>query len=118
MVHVNVVAHHLLVELLLPLLQKTQGRVVVLSSDAHLFVSASALPNSEPLLTWLTTSKNPNPGIMNSMKQYGFTKLCNMWQVRAWHHKYTKDTKVTFYGVHPGAIQTELGRKYVVHVLF
>jgi len=109
-----------LTELLMGELQKTSGRVVMLSSGAHKFVSEQDLQNqvlrksattmgSKTEMTLLYRDMPVFHGVSGAMKAYGFSKLCNIWQVCKWHRLY-HSTGVTFNAVHPGAVQSELVR--------
>ncbi|EFC48785.1 predicted protein, partial [Naegleria gruberi] len=101
----NVLGHHLLVDLLWNNMNGNPNgaRIVIVSSYAHMFIKDYEFYNTEKKVHTL----------MNRNKQYGFTKLCNIYQTYYFNEriKNTPNCKVTVNACHPGAIKSELSRE-------
>lgn len=99
---INVFTPHLLTELLLPLLEKSQSaRVVTVSSGAHKMSGKPDLSDIE--------LKNK----YSMAKAYGISKLYVIWIMRHFVKEMQKRgiNNIAFYTVHPGSAQTSLGRE-------
>ncbi|BGP33892.1 hypothetical protein JCM10296v2_005699 [Rhodotorula toruloides] len=105
---VNVLGHWLLVNKLLPLLEKTHqltgqiSRVVVLSSFAHNFISL--YPFSTPSLSSPSalTKIHHSPWL-----RYSFSKLAEIWFARELDRR-GKERGVRSLSVHPGIVSSNL----------
>jgi NAD(P)-dependent dehydrogenase (short-subunit alcohol dehydrogenase family) len=104
----NHIGHFLLVMGLVDQLTPT-GRVVMLSSDAHTMAPKVGIQFDD-----LTFEKNYRP-----WTAYGQSKLANMLFARSLAERFAGTTR-TANSLHPGVIQTELGRhlNVVVRLLF
>ncbi|XP_051541518.1 dehydrogenase/reductase SDR family member 13 isoform X2 [Myxocyprinus asiaticus] len=101
---VNHLGHFLLTVLLLERLKECgPSRVVTVSSMAHLWGKID--------FNCINTHKDLGFGnsTMNLLKLYADSKLCNILFTYELA-KRLKDTNVTCYSLHPGAIKTEIGR--------
>ncbi|XP_051980759.1 dehydrogenase/reductase SDR family member 13 [Xyrauchen texanus] len=101
---VNHLGHFLLTVLLLERLKECgPSRVVTVSSMAHLWGKID--------FNCINTHKDLGLGnsTMNLLKLYSNSKLCNILFTYELA-KRMKDTHVTCYSLHPGAIKTEIGR--------
>ncbi|KAG2387260.1 hypothetical protein C9374_001592 [Naegleria lovaniensis] len=128
----NVLGHHLLTELLWNNLESNVNgaRVVNVASNAHQFVSerdfivVSQRSNSSPKqqLSLSQYVKEPRtrflPNILSTFevnKQYGLTKLCNIYQTHYFHEEKIKNnpkSKVTINCCHPGAIKSAFSTQF------
>jgi NAD(P)-dependent dehydrogenase (short-subunit alcohol dehydrogenase family) len=93
---VNHLGHFLLVNSLLPLLQKGQARIINLSSEAH----RMAKPNFNDL-QW---AKRP----YSAWKAYGTAKLFNIYFTRSLAIKYGPKG-ISAFALHPGLVNTGFG---------
>jgi NAD(P)-dependent dehydrogenase (short-subunit alcohol dehydrogenase family) len=93
---VNHLGHFLLVNNLLPLLQKGQARIINVSSEAH----RMAKPNFNDL-QW---SKRP----YSAWKAYGTAKLFNIYFTRSLALKYGPKG-ISAFALHPGLVNTGFG---------
>ena len=93
---VNHLGHFLLVDTLLPLLQKGQARIINVSSEAH----RMAKPNFNDL-QW---AKRP----YSAWKAYGTAKLFNIYFTRALAVKYGPKG-ISAFALHPGMVNTGFG---------
>ena len=117
----NALGHHLLIELLWSNLEKNPrgARIVVVASMAHMFVNNGDFTKIDGKYTLANRVKNPRDafssfGYWDVNKQYGFSKLCNIFQVKHLHETRVKNNpncKITINCCHPGAIQTGLTRE-------
>jgi NAD(P)-dependent dehydrogenase (short-subunit alcohol dehydrogenase family) len=93
---INHVPHHLLANLLLPKLKESApSRIVVVSSDAHRFVSSLTL---DP----------PGPASYSAMKAYGNSKLANILFTRALQRRIGTSDRIFVNAIHPGAVATNI----------
>ncbi|XP_043986823.1 dehydrogenase/reductase SDR family member 13-like [Gambusia affinis] len=111
---VNHLGHFLLTNLLLDRLKECgPSRVVNVSSAAHNWGRVD--------FDCLNTHRDLGVGTsgLDCFRVYGDSKLCNVLFTHELA-KRLKGTKVTCYSLHPGAIQTELGRNTdgTIHVIF
>lgn len=108
---VNHMGHALLIQLLLPLMQKTaqmeganpgETRCVILSSEAEKFS-----PQKEPYpFEKLRTSC----GDMGAFTRYGISKLANLHYASQLASRYPEaETGIRFVSLHPGGVSTNLG---------
>ncbi|MGY4537253.1 NAD(P)-dependent dehydrogenase (short-subunit alcohol dehydrogenase family) [Mucilaginibacter sp. UYNi724] len=93
---VNHLAHFLLVQCLLPLLEKGQARIINVSSEAH----RMAKPNFNDL-QW---TKRP----YSAWKAYGTAKLFNIYFTRSLAIKYGAKG-ISAFALHPGLVNTGFG---------
>jgi NAD(P)-dependent dehydrogenase (short-subunit alcohol dehydrogenase family) len=93
---VNHLGHFLLVESLLPLLEKGQARIINVSSEAH----RMAKPNFNDL-QWI---KRP----YSAWKAYGTAKLFNIYFTRSLALKYGPKG-ISAFALHPGLVNTGFG---------
>jgi WW domain-containing oxidoreductase len=99
---VNHVGHFYLVQLMLPALKATKGRVVVVSSMASSLPGASSLP--------LDLSHHPpDAKAYNNIVAYNQSKLANLLFAQELARRYKGDG-VSAAALHPGVIPTELSR--------
>ncbi|KAF0977104.1 hypothetical protein FDP41_003757 [Naegleria fowleri] len=135
----NVLGHHLLTELLWHNLESNVNgaRVVNVASNAHHFVSESdfIVSSAEKSKSDITSTTNrpsyslaqyvKEPRTRNFLqnflstfevnKQYGLTKLCNIYQTYYFHEEKIKKnpkSKVTINCCHPGAIQSAFSTQF------
>jgi NAD(P)-dependent dehydrogenase (short-subunit alcohol dehydrogenase family) len=94
----NHFGHFYLTEQLLPLLLKSKGRVVNLSSVGHFFA-----PNGIDLEEQL------DPKRYHKWVAYGQSKLANIYFTQELQRRYG-DKGLNSYAVHPGSVKTELMR--------
>lgn len=93
---VNHLGHFLLTNLLLPVIsQSKDGRIIIVSSGAHKW---GRFYKEDPHL---------HEGY-NVMKGYGQSKLCNLLFAKELTSR-LKDTNISVFTLHPGAVSTELG---------
>jgi NAD(P)-dependent dehydrogenase (short-subunit alcohol dehydrogenase family) len=93
---VNHLGHFLLTNLLLPLLERGQARVINVSSNAHRF--------GKPMfkdLQWENT-------LYSSLKAYGVAKLFNIYFTRSLAINYGPKG-ITSFALHPGIVNTNFG---------
>ncbi len=95
---VNHLGHFLLVQCLLPLLEKGHARIINVSSEAH----RMAKPNFNDL-QWI---KRP----YSAWKAYGTAKLFNIYFTRSLAIKYGKKG-INAFALHPGLVNTGFGTK-------
>jgi len=96
---VNHLGPFLLTSLLLPLLKESKaGRVVNVSSAAHMFVFS---------FPW--SDLNQDNSWYNSMSVYSATKLANIWFTAGLKER-LQDTNIKVFSLHPGGVYTNLGR--------
>ena len=96
---INQVPHHLLTKLLMPKLKESApSRVVVVSSDAHRFVSGLTL---DP----------PTSDSYSGMRAYGNSKLANILFTRALQRRINQEDRVYVNAIHPGAVATNIVQK-------
>lgn len=109
MLAVNHLGTFFLTTNLLSILETSHGRVVSVASDAHSF---SGSLSKEKLDHKHEQNKIGNePGAVGTMKQYGFTKLCNILFTRQLNKNLREqNSSVIVFSVHPGWVETELGR--------
>jgi NAD(P)-dependent dehydrogenase (short-subunit alcohol dehydrogenase family) len=93
---VNHLSHFLLVNTLLPLLQKGQARIINVSSEAHRI----AKPNFDDL-QWVKRS-------YSAWKAYGTAKLFNIYFTRSLAIKYGPKG-ISAFALHPGLVNTGFG---------
>ncbi|RYU91531.1 SDR family oxidoreductase [Mucilaginibacter terrigena] len=93
---VNHLGHFLLVQSLLPILEKGQARIINISSEAH----RMAKPNFNDL-QWV---KRP----YSSWKAYGTAKLFNIYFTRSLALKYGPKG-ISAFALHPGMVNTGFG---------
>jgi NAD(P)-dependent dehydrogenase (short-subunit alcohol dehydrogenase family) len=116
---VNHVGPYLLTKKLLPKMlgsasntESDPGRIVFLSSMVHTFVTAVNVDNMERF-TKNPIMKTSFAGMMDSLNQYGFTKLANLYNM--FHLidtlKQSGAKNVTVNAVHPGAVSTDINRE-------
>ena len=97
-IQVNYLSSFLLTLLLLPLLKKsTKARVVNVSSGAY-------------LLSQLQLDNINHDGIFNTRTTYGHSKLAQILFTREMARRLGKDSNVKVYALHPGVVETDLGR--------
>lgn len=96
MFKVNHLGHFLLVNLLLDKLKESQGRIVVVASDAHAFCQG---------IQFEDINFNEN---FSTFKTYGHSKLANMLMVHALAKKLA-GTGVVVNSLHPGMVASNLG---------
>jgi len=101
----NHLGHFFLTKLLMDtLVASSPARVVVVSSDAHKFTG----PLNEDLKL---VSNPPEFSLTNAMTYYGVSKLCNLlFTVHLAKLLKEQNSDITVNAVHPGAVNTELGR--------
>ncbi|MEO7215291.1 SDR family NAD(P)-dependent oxidoreductase [Mucilaginibacter sp.] len=93
---VNHLGHFLLTNLLLPLLERGQARVINVSSDAH----RMAKPQFKDL-QWVHTPYSP-------LKAYATAKLFNIYFTRALEVKFGPKG-ITSFALHPGIVNSNFG---------
>lgn len=106
----NVLGHYHLTRMLLQNLVNSKGKIVVVSSDAHGII-ANKLKDNESIRDHIYTGEN----IMNTakaFKEYGFTKLCNLWFSNELHKRYNQ-YGIRVNALHPGAVRTTFGNDEV-----
>lgn len=96
MFRVNHLGHFLLVNLLLDTLKQSQGRIVVVASDAHAFCPGIQFDDINFTQNFAT------------FKTYGHSKLANMLMVHALA-KRLNGTGVIVNSLHPGMVASNLG---------
>jgi retinol dehydrogenase-12 len=113
----NHVGHYLLTKKLLPNMEKSNteddpGRIIIVSSEAHTFVTKVNLENVERF-TKLPVFKTSGNSLTNNLNQYGFTKLANLYHMYALTEslKQNGTKNITVNALHPGAVNTELNRE-------
>eukprot|EP01083_Nonionella_stella_P103029 293906_1 len=114
---VNHIGHAYLARLVTPLLIRSAAnsnnisRVIVVSSHGHNFAPT-------PIHTWLINdSMVQDPREYGAWSAYGFSKACNVLFAMEYTKRYAKDN-VYAVSVHPGMVETELGRHMVETRLF
>mmetsp|Transcript_74404 Transcript_74404/g.198836 ORF Transcript_74404/g.198836 Transcript_74404/m.198836 type:complete len:307 (-) Transcript_74404:332-1252(-) len=96
---VNHVAHHLLVQLLLPKIKESApSRVVIVSSDAHQLAKRFPFPT-------------PDEHSYGIMKNYGESKLANIYFGRELQRRLGDGSRVFVNMAHPGVVSTNIGSK-------
>jgi len=117
---VNHLAHHLLIRKLLPELQKTKGRCVIVGSitgNSNTVGGGAVLPLADlDELQGLKAGGKFVPMLdgkaFNGAKAYKDAKLCNMMTMLELHRRYHASTGVTFASMYPGCIaETPLFRQ-------
>jgi NAD(P)-dependent dehydrogenase (short-subunit alcohol dehydrogenase family) len=93
---VNHLGHFLLVQSLLPLLQRGQARIINVSSEAH----RMGKPNFDDL-QWTQRPYSP-------WKAYGMAKLFNIYFTKSLAEKY-KPQGISSFALHPGLVDTGFG---------
>jgi NAD(P)-dependent dehydrogenase (short-subunit alcohol dehydrogenase family) len=93
---VNHLAHFLLTNSLMPLLEKGHARIINISSDAHKMGKA----NFDDM-QWEQEKYSP-------MKAYAMAKLFNIFFTRSLAEKYA-DKGISSFAVHPGIVKTSFG---------
>ncbi|KAG2377489.1 hypothetical protein C9374_009400 [Naegleria lovaniensis] len=122
MMQANVLGHHLLIELLWQNMDKNPhgARIVIVASMAHMFVNDNDFWNAQTkTYSLLNHVKKPvtkfsSMAYIDTNKQYGLTKLCNIYQVYNIHElriKNNPNCKITINCCHPGAIRSGLVRE-------
>jgi len=113
----NHLGHYLLTKKLLPLLKQSNteqdpGRVVIVASGAHEMVSELTSDNLERH-TKLPLLKKSAIKTASVLKQYGFTKLCNIYHAQHLTNTLKEEgTKnVVVVSLHPGAIKSDMDRE-------
>jgi len=94
---VNHLGHALLCRLMLPQLRATSGRIVLVSSVAHVFVQRA--PHA----------RDNVPDSYDPVRAYGSSKLANILYARAlqrWLH--SSGDQIIVMSLHPGAVNTPL----------
>jgi NAD(P)-dependent dehydrogenase (short-subunit alcohol dehydrogenase family) len=94
---VNHLGHFLLTNLLLPLLERGQARIINVSSDAHRI----GKPQFKDL-NWEQTSYSP-------IKAYAMSKLFNIYFTRSAALKFGPKG-ITAFALHPGVVSTNFGQ--------
>jgi len=96
----NHLGHYLLTRLLLPIIERSAGRIVMASSIGHM-LAPSGIPFED-----LTNEK-----VWQTDVWYGYAKLANILFVRELQRRLEqRGSRATVYSYHPGIVQTE-GRK-------
>jgi len=93
----------------LDILEKNNGRIVTVASNAHVFSSELT---KERLMGHPFTQEEigTEPGAMTTMKQYGFTKLCNILFTNELNKELrNRKSTVSVFAVHPGWVESGLG---------
>jgi NAD(P)-dependent dehydrogenase (short-subunit alcohol dehydrogenase family) len=93
---VNHLGHFLLVQCLLPLLQRGQARIISVSSEAHRI----GKPYFDDL-QWIKRTYSP-------WKAYGMAKLFNIYFTKSLAEKYGPQG-ITAFALHPGLVNTGFG---------
>ncbi|KAG8122560.1 hypothetical protein E2320_018044, partial [Naja naja] len=94
-------SHFLLTHLLLDRLKRcAPSRIVIVASNFHFFGNID-----------FHTIHKPVKGLWKSLKSYCNSKLANILHVGELA-KWLEGTNITCYAVHPGFVQTEIGRSY------
>lgn len=113
----NHLGHYLLTKELLPLLKQSgtvedPSRVVIVASEAHRMVSHDLSVENLERYTKLPMVKSSAIASVSALKQYGFTKLCNVYHAQhlAESLKQEGTNNVVVLSLHPGAIRSDLNR--------
>lgn len=93
---VNHLAHFLLVQHLLPLLERGQARIINVSSEAHRM--------GKPRFKDMQWKNSP----YSAFAAYGMAKLCNIYFTRSLAIKYGPKG-ITSFALHPGVVNTGFG---------
>jgi len=101
----------LLTNLILPLVKKTGGRIVNVSSAAHAFLKNGM---EYDLLC--------NPSTYNHSQAYSMSKLGNIWFTKELQRRLSDNNeRVTVYSTHPGLVHTSIGNvinKFVYALIY
>jgi len=110
MLSVNHLGTFLITHHLLDILEKSHGRVVTVASGAHSFCGKLKLEMLNLVVPEEDLGKEP--GIVGTMSQYGFTKLCNILFMRQLNYELrNKSSTIMAFPVDPGWVDSELGNK-------
>lgn len=109
----NYLGHYYLTMNLMPLLQKSKGRIINVSSIAHLVV---------PFGFDTSEIENVDEKNYDRTRFYGISKLCNIYFTRELQKRFGS-TGLSAVALHPGCVDTDLGRyisegSIVFHILY
>lgn len=114
---INVLGHHYLIKLVLPLLEAAQNpqfspRVCITSSSGHNFVIGKpAFRKQDPeQRSRLLVSSAWVPADIKKFVLYGSSKIGNILQARKYHRLYGTSKGIVFASCNPGNLNTELPR--------
>ncbi|KZT39201.1 NAD(P)-binding protein [Sistotremastrum suecicum HHB10207 ss-3] len=108
-IQTNHLSSALLTILLLPILSKTESRVVVVSSELHLFVKNLEEAKSPQIIAKLSDKAHCTPSVMR--QRYNVSKALNVFFVKALAARLPSDTLITVDAVTPGFCHSKLTRE-------